>query len=146
MASSKKRSQSQLAAAARVRHVLAMDAANVMKRLHARQDEMVRLFSRLRDRAPLMDAVHTWFTTITLAELTLLEPPEQHAVNAFYELLGELRWYLEYTEEMPTHVREKLSRFLRRLDERHRDLTAAIGPADAAGGPVVDVKVVRGGR
>ncbi|GMU61627.1 MAG: hypothetical protein AMXMBFR34_33900 [Myxococcaceae bacterium] len=142
----RKRSQTQLAAAARVRHVLAMDAANVMKRLHARQDEMVRLFSRLRDRAPLMNTVHTWFTTITLAELTLLEPPEQHAVNAFYEALDDLRWYLQYTEEMPTHVREKLSRFVRRLDERHHALTAAIGPADQHGGPVVDVKVVRAGR
>jgi hypothetical protein len=140
---SKRRSPSHLAAAARVRHVLAMDAANVMRRLHARQDELVRLFSRLRDRAPLMDAVHTWFSTITLAELTLLEPPEQQAVNAFYELLGELRWYLEYTEEMPTHVREQLARFVRRLDERHRALTAAIGPVDAAGFPVVDAKARR---
>lgn len=138
----RKRSQSQLAAAARVRHVLAMDAANVMKRLHTRQDEMVRLFSRLRDRSPLMATVHTWFTTITLAELQLLEPPEQHAVNAFYERLDELRWYLEYTEEMPTHVREKLTRHIRHLDESHRALTAAIGPADATGAPVVDAKVV----
>jgi hypothetical protein len=138
----RKRTPTRLAAAARVRHVLAMDAANVMRRLHARQDEMVRLFSRLRDRAPLMNAVHSWFPTITFAELTLLEPSEQHAVNAFYEELDELRWYLQYTEEMPTHVREKLARHVRRLDACHRALTAAIGPADQHGGPVLDAKVV----
>lgn len=120
-----------------------MDAANVMRRLREREVEMVRLFSKLRDRAPLMSVVHSWFSTITLAELTLLEPPEQHAVNAFYEALGELRWYLEYTEEMPTHVREQLARFTRRLEARHVELTAAIGPPDASGGPVVEATAQR---
>lgn len=127
----------------RIRHLIALDARNVMKRLASRRDEMVQLFSRLRDREPLLVAVHTWFVTITFGELSILEPHEQNAVSAFYELLADLRWYLQYTQDMPQKLQQRLDQHLKELDERYRELTAAIGPPDAKGGPVVDAKVVR---
>ncbi len=128
---------------ARIRHLIALDAANVMKRLNARRDEMVTLFSRLRDREPLLVAVHTWFVTITFEELALLDPPEQKAVSIFYEALADLRWYLQYTQDMPGKLQQYLDQHLRELDELCRALTAAIGPPDAKGGKVVEAKVVR---
>ncbi|MFT3837275.1 MAG: hypothetical protein QM723_09800 [Myxococcaceae bacterium] len=128
---------------ARIRHLIALDARNVMKRLASRRDEMVQLFSRLRDREPLLVAVHTWFVTITFSELSILEPPEQNAVASFYELLADLRWYLQYTQDMPGKLQQRLDQHLKELDERYRELTASIGPPDAKGGDVVDAKVVR---
>ena len=74
-----------------VRHLLAVDAANVIHRLVARQQEMVALFSRRRDRTPMTEAVRSWFPSITFAELSLLPPPEQKAVSLFYELLDEVQ-------------------------------------------------------
>ncbi len=127
----------------RTRHLIALDARNVMKRLAGRRDEMIQLFSRLRDREPLLVAVHTWFVTITFSELSVLEPHEQNAVSAFYEVLAELRWYLQYTQDMPGKLQQRLDQHLKELDEHYRQLTAAIGPPDAKGGPVVDAKVVR---
>ncbi|MEN9798390.1 MAG: hypothetical protein RL653_2086 [Pseudomonadota bacterium] len=129
--------------AARVRHLLALDAANVMVRLRARNDEMVSLFSRLRDRGPLLDTVRCWFTSIAFGELCLLSPAEQLAANGFYELLGEVRWYLQYTEDMPGTVQQRLATFLRRLEERHLVLVAALGPPDASGAPVVNAEIIR---
>ena len=126
----------------RVRHLIALDAANVMRRLDQRLPEMVALFSRLRDRAPMLQTVHSWFTTADFADLALLEPAEQQAVNAFYEELGELRWYLQYTEDMPALVRQKVTNFVRRLEEAHMKLTQIIGPPDADGAPVVEAVVV----
>lgn len=127
----------------RVRQLIALDAANVMKRLTARSEEMISLFSRLRDRGPMLETVKSWFGTVTFAELALLDPPEQREVNAFYELLGEVRWYLQYTEEMPTQLRARIGQFMGQLEESYRALTAVIGPPDAEGAPVVDAEVVR---
>ncbi|MBX5480300.1 MAG: hypothetical protein IRZ16_00405 [Myxococcaceae bacterium] len=126
-----------------MRHLIALDAQNVLRRLRARAEEMVSLFSRLRDRTPMIETARTWFLTITFSELSLLEPAEQKAVNAFYDALDELRWYLQYTEDMPGQVQTRLSQLLRALEEQHRALTLAIGHPDAEGARVVDAEVVR---
>lgn len=138
MAASRKR----LEPAARVRHLLAIDSHNLMTRLAARQDSMVGLFSRLRDREPMLTVLDTWFDTITFSELSTLDPAEQKSVNRFYELLSEVRWYLAYTEDMPGQVQTRLNGFSRRLEAAYRELVAVIGPPEADGARVVDVKVV----
>ncbi|MBS1153463.1 MAG: hypothetical protein H6Q89_5161 [Myxococcaceae bacterium] len=129
--------------ATHVRHLLAVDAANVIERLVTRQQEMVALFSRRRDRTPMLEAVRSWFLSITFAELSLLPPAEQKAVSLFYELLDELRWYLQYTEDMPTQVLQKVALYVGRLETCHRQLVAAIGPSSADGVAVVEARVVR---
>lgn len=128
-----------------VRHLLALDAANVVQRLVARQHEMVALFSRKRDRTPMMEAVRSVYASITFGELALLTPAEQKAVALFYELLDELRWYLQYTEDMPTQVLTKVALFVGRLETSHRDLVAAIGPSSADGVAVVEARVLKRG-
>jgi hypothetical protein len=128
--------------AVRVRHLLAVDAQNVMTRLAARQDEMVALFSRLRDREPMLIVLDSWFESIAFAELASLEPTEQKAVNRFYEQVAELRWYLAWTEDMPGQVQAKLVAFVRRLEASFQELVATIGPPEAGGAKVLEVKVV----
>jgi hypothetical protein len=129
--------------AERVRHLLALDASNVMRRLSTRHVEMSTLFSRLRDRAPMLEVVKTRMSTATFSELAVLTPAEQTAVNRFYEQLGELTWYLQYTDDMPVQVGLKVSGHLKQLEESHRGLSATIGPPDAEGAPVVEVEVKR---
>lgn len=126
----------------RVRHLIATDATNVMTRLRKRGEEMVSLFSRNRDRTPMLETVRSWFFTVSFTELSLLEPAEQRAVNEFYEELDSLRWYMHYTEDMPGQVGLKLTQLVRSLEENHRRLTAAIGHPDAEGAPVVDAQVI----
>ncbi|MBL8955202.1 MAG: hypothetical protein JNK82_30775 [Myxococcaceae bacterium] len=130
-------------AAERVRHLIAVDTAAVMKRLATRQTEMVRLFSRLRDRSPLLEVVHSWFSTISFGELAAIEPHEQKAVNAFYELLSDLRWYLQYTEDMPLQVQQRVVKFAHELRAAHRALTEVIGPAEAEGAEVIEAQVLK---
>lgn len=112
-----------------------------MTRLAARRHEMVGLFSRLRDRTPLLSPLQSWFDTAGFPQLALLEPGEQKAVNDFHELLGEVRWYLRYTEDMPTQVQHKLTQFVHRLETSYRKLVAAIGPPESHGAPVIEVEV-----
>ncbi len=129
-------------AATRVRHLIALDSAKVVSRLELRQDEMVTLFSKLRDRGPLLQTVHSWFGSIAFSELSSLEPFEQRAVSVFYGVLDELRWYLQYTEDMPGQVQTRLIVFARRLKSGQKDLAAVIGEAQNDGAPVVDAEVI----
>ena len=124
------------------RHQLALDAANVLTRIVSRQHEMVGLFSRLRDRSPMLEAIRSSFLTITFSDLAELSVVEQKSVNAFYELLDELRWYLQYTEDMPTQVLLKIATFVGKLETSHRALSLVIGPASADGAPVVEAEVI----
>ncbi len=124
---------------AKVRHLLSLDAHQVMRRLESKQDEAVGLFSRLRTREGLVDLCRSLFTTVTFSELARLTPREQRAVHAFHDLLHQLRWYVSYTEDMPSTVKTTVLQYVRRLDERHRTLSAVIGPPEAGGHPVIDV-------
>jgi hypothetical protein len=126
-----------------VRHLIAVDAATVMARLGRRQAEMVRLFSQLRDRSPLLEVVQSWFQSITFTELAALEPKEQRAITVFYEQLADLRWYLRYTEDMPLQVGTRVTQFTRELTSAHRSLTETIGPPDADAAEVIEAHVVR---
>lgn len=137
-----RRKRKSVEATARIRHLIALDAANVMRRLLARHQEMVALFSRLRDRNPMLETVKSWFLTISFADLSILSPSEQGAVNAFYMKLDELRWYLQYTEDMPNQVQLRVAQHVLALELAHRKLSAVIGPPDAEGAPVVDAEVV----
>lgn len=137
-----RRKEKKATAAARVRHLLSLDAARVMARLAKRQGEVVRLFSRLRDRAPLLHMVASRFDSATFADLSALEPQEQVAAHAFHDLLDELRWYLTYTEDMPLTVQATLDQFARQLDDAHRALRTAIGAPHGVP-DVVDAEVVK---
>ncbi len=124
---------------ARVRHLLSMDADSVMKRLASKQVEAVALFSRLRTREGMVELCRSGFTTITFSELVRLDPAEQQAVEAFHHVLDELRWYVRYTEDMPSTVKSTVTLYVARLDGLHRLLNAAIGPPEAKGHRVIDL-------
>lgn len=122
---------------ARVRHLLSLDAARVMRRLSSKQDEAVSLFSRLRTRDALIELCRSDFTTATFTDLARLDPKEQTAVQHFHDLLHELRWYVSYTEDMPSAVKTTVAQYVRRLDELHHVINATLGSPEAQGHRVV---------
>lgn len=136
------RTKRRTAAEEQVRHLIAVDAMNVMRRLTARLEEMVALFSRLRSRAPMLETLHSTFGTASFADLAMLTITEQTAVNAFYESLSELRWYASYTEDMPQLVRSTVAQHLRKLQFAYARLIEVMGAPGADAGPVVDVDFV----
>jgi len=127
----------------RIRHLIALDATNVVRRLGAHIEEMVALFSRLRNRQPMLETIQSGFGTLASSDLAQLPRREQSAVNAFYESLGELRWYLQYTEDMPGTVRKTALQHRRRLEHAFTKLIDALGSPAPDGAPVVDGDLVR---
>lgn len=121
--------------AARVRNLIALDSAMVMRRLASRRHDMIATFSRKRDRRVLIEAVHTWFDTARFDELVLLEIEQQTAATQFYEQLDDLRYYFKYTEDMPGTAERALATRLKRLERAFQALAASLGkekPARAA--------------
>jgi hypothetical protein len=129
---------------ARVRNLIALDAALIMRRLGARRDEMFILFSRLRSREPMLTTIATRWNSATFHDLVHLPESEQAVVHGFHERLDEMRWYFTYTEDMPSTVQQTFTALYRRLEEAYRVLVVALGPPvtpDAA--VVVEVEAVR---
>ncbi|XXF79891.1 hypothetical protein P2318_09135 [Myxococcaceae bacterium GXIMD 01537] len=128
----------------RVRNLIAQDAANIMRRLEARRDEMFALFSRLRSREPMLATISTRFTSATFHDLVHVSVHEQAVVNHFYEVLDDLRWYFTYTEDMPSTAHHTFGAMHRRLEEAHRRVVATLGtPARPDGVTVVEGEVLR---
>lgn len=129
---------------ARVRNLIALDAALIMRRLAARRDEMFILFSRLRSREPMLTTITTRWNSATFHDLVHLPESEQAVVHGFHERLDEMRWYFTYTEDMPSTVQQTFIALYRRLEEAYRVLVVALGPPvtpDAA--VVVEAEAVR---
>jgi hypothetical protein len=126
----------------RVRNLIALDAALIMRRLEARRDEMFALFSRLRSREPMLSTIATRFTSATFHDLVHLPEKEQAVVHAFYERLDEMRWYFTYTEDMPSTVQQTFTALHRRLEEAYRLLVVALGPPVTPDVAVVEAEPV----
>jgi hypothetical protein len=117
----------------RVRHLVFLDAAALMKRLDERRHEMIALFSRHRDREPLLAPLRSWVPSASFQEIVLLAPAQQAAVSGFYEALDELRWYFRYTNDMPGSAQQVFEHHLRRLAKAHQSLEVELRPAAARG-------------
>ena len=111
----------------RVRNLIALDAAGLVRRLAACRGEMIALFSRHRDRDALLTPLRSLGPTAAFHDLMLLEPVEQSAVAAFYEELESLRWYFRYTADMPSTAQGVFEAHWGRLSAAHEVLAALVG-------------------
>jgi hypothetical protein len=111
-----------------VRNLIALDAANVIARMEARKDELIPLFSKLRDREPLLGTLRSWFPSATFRDLSVLDAPQQTAVSTFYEQLDQLRWYFHYTVDMPSAAQHVFVQHHRRLVRAYTMLLSSLGP------------------
>ena len=89
-------------------------------------------------REGLIELCRSDFTSAPFAELAKLEPKEQASTAAFHDLLHELRWYVSYTEDMPSTVKLTVAQYVRRLEELHHLLRVTLGPPEALGHRVID--------
>jgi len=113
----------------RVRNLVALDAAAVMARVEAHRDEMITLFSRHRDREPLLTPLRSLRSGAGFDDLSHLEPPQQTAVVGFYEELAALRWYFTYTDDMPGTAQRVFEQRHHRLCEAYARMVSALGAA-----------------
>jgi hypothetical protein len=127
--------------AQRVRHLISLEAGALVVQLKARGDEAVVLFSRLRDRSPLLAATRSRLSELSFEHVSLLEPHEQRAVLVFCEAVERCQWYARYTEDMPSTAKSVLLGLSTELETRLLALTQVIGTPEAEGAPTVQSAV-----
>lgn len=111
----------------RVRNLLAIDAANLVRRITKRYERMVEVFGHKRDRTALVEPLESWFGSITFRELVLFRPAEQRAIADFYAAIDELRWYVRHTEDMPGTLATVLESHRRDITDAYEVFRRAIG-------------------
>jgi len=122
----------------RIRNLIALDAEGLMGRLADRKDEMIAMFSRHREREPLLSPLRSWVPSASFQEIVLLAPEQQGAVARFYEELDGLRWYFRYTNDMPGTAQQVFDHRLRKLAAAYRELRESIGEAHAVPPPAAE--------
>jgi len=110
-----------------VKSLLGLEAEALMRRLEARRGQMIGLFSRHRDREALLWPLRSSLPSAGFSDLAQLEPAVQRAASAFCEELDELRWYFQYTEDMPQSAQGVFNQHLTRLRTAWGRLSAALG-------------------
>ncbi len=130
----------------RVRHLVTLEAVALVARLKRRGEDAVALFSRRRERGPLIEATQTRLQQLPFAELSALEPAEQKAVAVFCEAIERCHWYVSYTEDMPLLVKSTLGHFTTELENRLHALTQVLGEPADDGEPVTHGKRKSGKR
>ena len=116
-------------AVVRTAHLVAVDSTNLVRRLEDRHHEMISAFSRLRDREALLGAMRNYGLSARFEDVAALPAEAQAAVIAFYERVDDLRWYFQFTTDMPGTLAEIFTMHRRRLKEAHEALAAALEAA-----------------
>ncbi len=113
--------------AERVAMLLALEIARIVDDLVAREQFLIDIWGRHRDRGPFLDTIFAQYKTLTFRELSLLEPDTLLKVQEFYRELEDFRMYLLFTEAMPTSLAEAYRWQLRRLDGYGEQAVEALG-------------------
>jgi len=106
----------------RVILLLKLDSENIFRKLHERLDESMRVFSQKRTRDHFSELFSTRYFNVSLEDLTFCSEEVIVALNAFYQTVDEMRWYLMVTEDMPSTVNDKARYYFRDLTKHYDTL------------------------
>lgn len=120
----------------RLRRLIAIEIDRIVEDLEIRRAFLVDVWSRHRDRGPLLDTVFSRWRTLGMTDLALIESDTIVVCEAFYRELDDLRMYLQFTQDMPTTLDERLQKALVRIHGYGTLAIAALGGAPER--PVVE--------
>jgi hypothetical protein len=99
----------------RLRRLLAMEVDRIVSDLELRQELLLEIWSRHRDRGPFVDTIFSRWKTLSMTDLALLDRDAAVACEAFYRELDELRLYFQFTQDMPSTLSDRYAEALRRV-------------------------------
>lgn len=121
----------------RLRRLVAMEIDRIIGDLELRRDFLIEIWSRHRDRGPFIDTVFSRWRTLAMADLALLDSEAAVACEAFYHELDELRFYFQFTQDMPTTMLDRYDGALGRVAAYGALAMELLGGAPAR--PVVEI-------
>lgn len=99
----------------RLRRLIALEIDRIVEDLELRREFLLDIWSRHRDRGPLLDTIFARWRTLAMSDLALVDVDAVVACEAFYRELDELRLYFMFTEDMPTTMGERYAEALTRV-------------------------------
>ena len=89
--------------------LIKLDANNLYSRIKSRRDDYLRVFSMKRTRQHYNEVFKNKYMDTPLSDLKLIKDETVLILDEFYSRANNLKWYLEYTEDMPTQIEDHLS-------------------------------------
>ncbi len=128
-----------------------LDAHNLLQRIKSRRKEFVDIFAMRRTREHFTWVFASRYDRATIKDLAHCSSETIAALDQYYGLVDEMKWYLFQTEDMPNTVEETIFRLTKRLDKLHSTLVlyldAELSLDEPVGvtGDAIDEAVAEGG-
>ncbi|MEZ4317800.1 MAG: hypothetical protein R3F61_09860 [Myxococcota bacterium] len=113
--------------AERVAILVATEIARIVDDLQDRQQFLLDIWGRHRERGPFLDTIFSRYTSLTFRELSLLDPDTLLKVQEFYRELEDFRMYILFTDAMPTTMGDAYRWQLKRLEAYGTQAVDALG-------------------
>lgn len=102
--------------------LLKLDAKNVLERVMDRRQAAMEVFALRRTREHFPEIFRTRYDNATFDDLAHCSSETILALDQFYNLVSEMRWYLFHTEDMPSTAEDNVFRMTKRLEKLHATL------------------------
>ncbi|MBP9673716.1 MAG: hypothetical protein KBD63_01355 [Bacteriovoracaceae bacterium] len=112
--------------ARRIYLLLKIDARTLFNRISSRSFEIVEIFASKRTRDHLKDIFRNRYEETSVHELKNCSEEVIQALNEFYTEMDNLRWYLQYSTDMPTAIEAHLLRVIHLLELHLQNLESFI--------------------
>jgi hypothetical protein len=111
--------------------LMKLDSDNVFNRINLRREEYIGIFALKRTRVHFAEIFNNRYDLARVEDLKYCGTETLTALNNFYSIVDEFRWYLTYTEDMPFTVREMADvmvvRLRKALEWLHKCIDAELG-------------------
>ncbi len=102
--------------------LIKLDAKNLFNRIKWRAPEYLAEFSLKRTREHFKEIFYNRYEAVQIRELAFCSEEVIINLDQFYNLMDEMRWYLNHTQDMPNRVDDKISSYIRELETIYQTL------------------------
>lgn len=89
--------------------LIKLDANNLFKRIGDRKESYLHIFSLKRSRDHYAEVFKNKYNDTPLSDLKMIKDETISVLDEFFTKANNLKWYLEFTEDMPTQIEDHLS-------------------------------------
>lgn len=99
--------------------ILKNDSRRLFERIKFRKNEYLTILSLKRTREHFKEIFISIYNTITIPELTLVSEEVLMALDEYYSCVEQLKWYLNYTEDMPLTMKDTVNLRVRDIESKY---------------------------
>ncbi len=111
----------------RLSRLITLEIQRILNGLIRRQDMMAKLWSRHHARQPFLDTLFSRWRTLGMTDLAALPSGAAVPLEAFYDVLDDVRSYFAFTEDMPVTLNDVYEEFLEELVELGEAAVKSLG-------------------